>query len=51
MKFRSFKSHLLASSVFAGSLLSSLSLPVFAQEEEDEESRQATVQVTGIAHI
>lgn len=48
MKSRSFKSRLLASSIVAGSVLSSLSLPAFAQEdEEDEERREERVVVTG----
>lgn len=48
MKSRSFKSRLLASSIVAGSVLSSFSLPAFAQEEEeDEERREERVVVTG----
>lgn len=47
MKSRSFKSRLLASSVVAGSMFSSMSSQIFAQEEEDEEARQQRVVVTG----
>ena len=46
MKAQSFKSRLLASTVVAGSVLMPLALSSVAQEE-DEESLQATVQVTG----
>lgn len=46
MKVQSFKSRLLASSIFAGAAMVPLALPGNSQEE-DEEARQATVQVTG----
>ena len=47
MNSRSFKSRLLATSIIAGTALSSLALPVASQEEEEEEAVQATVLVTG----
>ena len=42
-----FKKHLLATSVFAGALVSAFAMPAVAQEEGDGEARQETVQVTG----
>ena len=47
MNTRSFKSHLLASSIIAGSVLSTLASPAFAQEDDEEEARQEKVVVTG----